>query len=83
MTTAPPLPLPRRGTLLPTDLFTVLAGFTVIVLGLWVRHGGLRELTASWPDFWAALTQLTGLVASAAGLLGLALVARPRTLERR
>ena len=34
-------------------------------------------------DFWAALTQVTGLLASGAGLVGLALVARPRTLERR
>lgn len=80
---ARPLPRPRAGGVLATDLLAVLGGFGVVLVGLWVRHGGLGELTSGWSDFWTGLSQLTGLLASGVGLVGLALVARPRSIERR
>ena len=78
-----PLPLPRRSRVLGTDLLAALAGLAVVVIGLWIRHGGPGLLTSGWADLWTGLTQLTGLAASAVGLVGLALVARPRRVERR
>ena len=80
---AQPLPLPRRSRVLGTDLLAALAGLAVVVIGLWIRHGGPGLLTSGWADVWTGLTQLTGLSASAVGLVGLALVARPRSVERR
>ncbi len=80
---ARPLALPRANGVLATDLMAVLGGFTVVLLGLWVEHGGLKLLSSGWADFWTALTQVSGLLASGIGLVGLALVARPRSVERR
>ena len=58
----------------------VVAGLCVV--GLWVRHGGLTALAGPWASSWTAATDLTGLLASYAGLVGLVLVARPVALER-
>lgn len=80
---ARPLPRPRPGRALTTDLWAVLGGFGAVLIGLWVRHGGFGQLTAGWAGLWTGLSQLTGLLASGVGLVGLALVARPRSIERR
>lgn len=77
------LPRPASGALLDTDLLAVLGGFAVVLVGMWVRHGGLSNLTGGWADRWTSLSQLTGLLASGVGLVGLGLVARPRSVERR
>lgn len=77
------LPAPRSSRVLDTDIGAVLGGFLVVVLGLWVRHGEAGKMLDGWLGFWTGLSQLSGLLAAAAGLLGLALVARPRGLERR
>ena len=82
--TAPvPLPAPREPAVLGTDVVALMAGFALVVAGMWARHGGLGGLTAGWHPMWASLAQLTGLAASAVGLVGLVLVARPRSIERR
>lgn len=78
-----PLPRPAAGAVLATDLAAVLGGFAVVLVGMWVRHGGLTRLTGGWAEVWTSLSQLTGLLASGTGLVGLALVARPRAVERR
>jgi len=78
------LPLPGRATpaLLASDIAVAVAVAGLCVVGLWVRHGGLEALGQGWVPGWTAVTQLSGLLASAAGLLGLLLVARPASLER-
>ncbi|HEY8093932.1 MAG TPA: ferric reductase-like transmembrane domain-containing protein, partial [Acidimicrobiales bacterium] len=77
-------PLPGRAAplLLTSDIVVVIAATGVCIVGLWVRHGGLAALGQGWVPGWTAVTQLSGLLASAVGLLGLLLVARPASLER-
>jgi DMSO/TMAO reductase YedYZ heme-binding membrane subunit len=77
-----PLPAARHTRALATDLLAGVAAFAVIIVGLWVRHGGIAELTRGWADAATSITQLTGLLASAFGLVGVALVGRPRSVER-
>ena len=71
-----------RATPLATDLVAAIAVAGLCVVGLWVRHGGLTALAGPWATSWTAATDLTGLLASYAGLVGLILVARPVALER-
>lgn len=78
-----PLARPIRSSWLDTDIAAVAAGIALVVLGLWVKDGGLRELARGGTAMWTALAQITGLAASGAGLAGLYLVARPRALEQR
>jgi hypothetical protein len=54
---------------LATELVAVVVA-GLLVVGLWVRHGGLTPLTGSWAASWTSLTDLTGLLASDAGLVG-------------
>ena len=65
------------------ELGAALWAFSMIVVGLWIRQGGVRDLTAGWTAAWTSITQITGLLASALGLVGLVLVARLRCIERR
>ncbi len=80
---ATPLARPTAPRLLVSDLWLILGGATVATLAAWVRHGGVSMLADGWVQAWTSLTQLTGLLASGAGLAGLVLVARPRAVERR
>ena len=77
-----PLPAARHTRALATDLLAGVAAFAILIVGLWVRHGGIAELTRGWADAATSITQLTGLLASAFGVVGVALVGRPRSVER-
>lgn len=77
-----PAPPRLRWRLVDTDVAAATAALTVCVVGMWLRHGGLRELTAGWTLCWTSLTDLSGLAASALALVALVLVARPRFFER-
>ena len=77
-----PLARPAPSSLLDTDIVLGALGFLAIVVGIWVRHGGLTQMT-DWTGAATGLAQITGLLASAAGLLGVALAARPRRVDRR
>jgi predicted ferric reductase len=68
--------------LLDTDVVAALTAFTLCIGAIWARHGGVRELRAGHVLMWTSLTDLTGLAASALGLVGFVLVARPRFFER-
>ena len=63
-----PLPKPVRSSALVTDVAAVAAGITLVVIGLWVRDGGLRALLEPGTARWTSLSQITGLTASGAGL---------------
>jgi predicted ferric reductase len=80
---ARPLPTPVRTRLNGSDIAAAAVGITAVVVGIWVRHGGLAALWTGWGSAWTSLTQLTGLLASLGGLAGLVLIARPRALEQR
>lgn len=73
---------PRVGRLLDSDIVAILAALGTCVIGLWARHGGLRALGGGWADASTSIAQLSGLLTSMAGILGIVLVARPRSLER-
>lgn len=77
-----PLPAARHTRALPTDLLAITGAFAILIVGLWVRHGGVADLTKGWGDAATSITQLTGLLASGFGLVGLALIGRPRSVER-
>ena len=80
--TQPLLP-PEASRVLDTDVGAVIGALTLVVVGLWARHGGVSSLGGSATDVFTSLASLTGLLASEAGLLGLILVTRTPALERR
>lgn len=65
------------------ELGAALVAFCLVVVGMWVVKGGFGDLTAGWVSAWTSLAQITGLLASAAALVGLVLVARLRCIEHR
>ncbi len=74
---------PSRARLLTTDIAAIAAGISLLVIGLWVRDGGVAALFRGATPMWTSLAQITGLTASGVGLAGLYLVARPKALEQR
>jgi predicted ferric reductase len=68
--------------LLDTDVVAAVAAFALCIGAIWVVHGGIRELGDGPLLMWTSLTDLSGLAASALGLVGFVLVARPRFFER-
>jgi len=80
--TQPLLP-PKASWVLDTDVGAVIGALTLVVVGLWARHGGVSSLGGSATDVFTSLASLTGLFASEAGILGLILVTRTPVLERR
>ena len=78
-----PLPAPQESRVLDTDVGAVIGALTLIVVGLWSRHGGVADLGDSAAKTYMSLAQLTGLLCSEAGLLGLILITRTPLMERR
>ena len=76
------LPAARPTRALATDVLAAVVVAGLCIVGLWARHGGLAALSQGWLPGWTSVTQLSGLLASAIGLLGLVLVARPASIER-
>lgn len=78
-----PLPAPQESRVLDTDVGAVIGALTLVVVGLWSRHGGVADLGDSAAKTYISLAQLTGLLCSEAGLLGLILITRTPLMERR
>ena len=78
-----PLPAPQESRVLDTDVGAVIGALTLVVVGLWSRHGGVTSLGDSAAKTYTSLAQLTGLLCSEAGLLGLILITRTPLIERR
>lgn len=76
------LPAARATRFLETDLLAIVGAFGICIVGLWIHHGGLAALRGNATSIAESLTQLSGLVASGVGLAGVALVGRPRAVER-
>ena len=77
------LPPARRSRVLDSDIVWGIGAYVALVVGIWSMHGGLTRFTEGTTGIATAITQLTGLGASAAGLVGLLFTARPAVLERR
>jgi predicted ferric reductase len=72
----------RRSQTLDTDLAWALGIYVAVITGIWIIHGGMSQFGDGTLGIATGVTQLTGLYASAAGLLGLLFAARPGILER-
>ena len=77
------LPPARRSRVLDSDIAWAVGAYVAVVVGMWTIHGGMSRFGEGTTGIATAITQLSGLAASAAGLAGLVLTARPAILERR
>ena len=78
-----PLRKPIHSALLDVDVVSITAAATMIVLGVWLRHGGVDLFKGSAVDKWTSLSRISGLVASFTGLVGVALSIRSTHIERK
>ena len=78
-------PLPRGSYTLFSDnhVLSFFGVAIVIILTVWIRHGGFGALGKGAAFAVTSLAQLTGVAASFAGLGGLTLAGRPIAVERR
>ncbi len=77
------LPPAHRSRVLDTDIAWGTGAYVALVIGIWSMHGGLTQFSEGTTGIATGITQLTGLGASAVGLVGLLFTARPAILERR
>ncbi len=75
------LPLPRVWPLRASDVVALLVGNGLLILAMWVRHGGLDELSTLAGTL-TAIGQLTALAAAYLSLIGLVLVGRSPWLDQ-
>jgi predicted ferric reductase len=75
------LPLPRRWALRASDLGALAVGLAVLIVLMWVRHGGATEL-GSPAGLLTAIGQLTALLGTYAALLQLVLMSRSPFLDQ-
>lgn len=80
-TRARPLPLPRRWPLRASDLGAGAVGLGLLIVLMWVRHGGLMDL-GSPAGLLAAGGQLTALLGTYLALIQLVLVSRSPFLDQ-
>ena len=74
------VPLPRTWHIRPGDVLAILLGNGLFILALWVRHGGLGQLTTPAGAF-IAIGQVTALLGTYLALLQLVLMARTPWLD--
>lgn len=77
-----PLRRPQSSAALGTAIWVLADVFLACIVGLWASHGGVLNLNNGWLDAWLSISQVTGLLASGCGLVGVVLIARPRAIER-
>ena len=76
-----PLALPRRWALRDSDLAAIGAGIAVVIVLMWVRHGGTAEL-GSAAGILTAAGQLVALLGTYVALLQLVLMSRGPFLDQ-
>ncbi len=74
---------PARSALLDIDVVAIMAVATMVVMGVWLRHGGVDMLAGSTLDRWTSISRLSGLFASFTGLVGVSLSIRSTQVERK
>jgi predicted ferric reductase len=75
------VPFPRTWPFLPGDLGGIVGGLGVLVVAMWVRHGGLAEL-ATTAGVITAAGQVTALLGTYLALVQLALMSRSPWLDQ-
>jgi predicted ferric reductase len=75
------LPVPRTWPVRAADLYALAAGNAVLIVAMWLRHGGLDEL-GSPAGALAAAGQLTALLGTYAALLEIVLMSRSPWLDQ-
>jgi predicted ferric reductase len=75
------LPVPRTWPLKPGDLAGIVAANAVLIVGMWVRHGGLGSLGSLGSQLTAA-GQLTALLGTYLVLIQLVLMSRSPWLDQ-
>lgn len=75
-------PAPRKLFFAASDVIFIIALNALLVIGMWVRHGGLNNLGSASAKFTAA-GQITALVGTYAALVQILLMSRIPWLERR
>jgi predicted ferric reductase len=76
-----PTPLPRRWNVAAVEILIVVAVNAAVIVGMWVRHGGITNVADTATAINAA-GQLTALLGTYLALLGLLLVARSPWLDQ-
>jgi predicted ferric reductase len=74
------LPLPRVWGVRPSDITALLAGNAVLIVAMWVRHGGLDQLHTLGGTL-TAIGQLTALIGTWLALVQLVLMSRSPWLD--
>jgi predicted ferric reductase len=77
----PALPVARMRALRPSDALALAVGNGLLIVGMWIRHGGLSGLTTAGTLLTAA-GQVTALLGTYVALIGLVLMSRSPWLER-
>jgi predicted ferric reductase len=75
------VPVPRTGPLQPRDLAAIVVANGILIVGMWVRHGGLGSLGTLGTQLTAA-GQLTALLATYLVLIQLVLMSRSPWLDQ-
>jgi len=76
-----PVPLPKVWPVRAGDIVWVLAGNAVLIVAMWLRHGGLDQLNTIGGVL-TAIGQLTGLLGAYLALLQLVLMSRSPWLDQ-
>lgn len=75
------LPVPRRWSITAGDIVLVLVANGLLIVGMWVRHGGIDEL-ATPAGAATAIGQVTALLGTYLALVQLVLMSRSPWIER-
>jgi predicted ferric reductase len=75
------VPMPRVWPVTANDMYAILGGTALLILGMWVRHGGLAELATTAGIFTAA-GELSALYGTYLVLLQLVLMSRSPWLDQ-
>jgi len=66
-----------------SDAMTLAAALVLVTIGIWLRHGGWGHLTSGdSAEAWESAGALTGLLATAIAMIGIAFAARTHGFER-
>ena len=77
----PRVPVPRARALRPGDILAIAAANGLLIVGMWIRHGGLSDLTSAGTVLIAG-GQVTALLGTYLALIGLVLMSRSPWLDR-
>ena len=76
-----PVPLPRTWSFGGTEIVAVLVAIAIVILGMWLRHDGLDQLSTLGGTL-TAVGQLTGLYGTYLALIQLVLMSRSPWLDQ-